>query len=95
MTEKQIKELEPRFLNGIVYRYVKIENSSRQAERLLAEEPKDIPFVNYFEALETCKQLKPEVIEKLTDAYNRAQAEATKMFDAECSRILMAQIHCL
>ena len=95
MTEKQIKEMEPRFLNSVVYRYVGIENNARKQERLLAEEPQEIKFVDYCEALETCKNLSPEAIKKITDAHEKALAEYNKIFDAEVGRILMTQVHCL
>lgn len=95
MTEKQIKEMEPRILNSVVYRYVGIENNARKQERLLAEEPQEISLVNYYEALEACKNLSPEALKKITDAHEKALAEYNKIFDAEVGRILMTQVHCL
>ena len=95
MTKEQIKEMEPRCLNSVVYRYIGIENSARKQERLLAEEPSEIKFVDYIEALEVCKNLSPEAKAKITAAHEKALAEYNKIFDAEVGRMLMTQIHCL
>lgn len=95
MTKEQIKELEPRCLNSVVYRYIGIENNARKQERLLAEEPQEIKFVDYVEALEVCKNLSPEAIKKITAAHEKALAEYNKIFDEEVGRMLMTQIHCL
>ena len=95
MTKEQIKEMEPRCLNSVVYRYIGIENSARKQERLLAEEPSEIKFVDYIEALEVCKNLSSEAKAKITVAHEKALAEYNKIFDAEVGRMLMTQIHCL
>lgn len=95
MTKEQIKELEPRCLNSIVYRYVGIENNVRKADRMLAEEPQEISLVDYTEALEACKNLSSEAIKKITDAHEKALAEYNKIFDAEVGRMLMLQIRSL
>jgi hypothetical protein len=95
MTDKQIKEMEPRILNSVVYRYVGIENNARKQERLLAEEPQEIKFVDYYEALETCKNLAPETIKKITAAHEKALQKYNEIFDTEVGRLLMSQVHCL
>ena len=95
MTKEQIKELEPRCLNSIVYRYIGIENNARKQERLLAEEPQAIKFVDYYEALEVCKNLSDEALEKITAAHEKALTEYNNTFDAEVGRLIMSQIHCL
>jgi hypothetical protein len=95
MTKEQIKELEPRCLNSVVYRYVGIENNARKQDKLLAEEPQEITFVDYIEALAVCKNLSPEAIKKITTAHEKALAKYNEIFDAEVGRMLMTQIHCL
>ena len=78
-----------------MYRYVGIENKAREHDKLMAEEPQEIQFVDYYEALETCKSLSPEALKRINDAHEKALKEYNKIFDAEVGRLLMAQVHCL
>ena len=82
MTEqmkKEIKEREPRSLNAYVYGLVRLENQTRNLNNRFnqgaLDESKEhhIPYVDYYTALDACKQpdlVSDELIKEAQDAFN-------------------------
>lgn len=96
MTEKEmnkLKDQEPRCLNAIVYRITGIVNGARKQERIMAEDPKLITNVDYYEALELCKSLSNEKLELIKTAHLKAQEAYDAVIDAMVSKMLLQHIN--
>lgn len=82
MTEQmknEIKEREPRSANAYIYGLVKLENESRYLDNrfktgsLDENDEHHIPYVDYYAALQACKQpdlISEEVAKQAQDAFN-------------------------